>query len=76
MRKAATVGVAVALAAWTVVGGIEVMSVASRSCAEAASEITDPCSGKAAYLLFYGLVWLALGLPLAYAFAALRRRRV
>ena len=75
MRRALALVVAAFLVAWIVVGSVEAISVATKACAEAASEITDPCTSKAAYLFFYALVWLTVAMPLGYTFAALRRRR-
>lgn len=62
--------------AWTAVAAVNLLAAVTKDCAEAASEISDPCAmGRGLWTLGTLLIWVAGALPLAYAWGWLRKGR-
>jgi hypothetical protein len=68
--------VSLVLVLWCALGVLAAIDVLATDCADAASEISDPCAtGKATYLGLGFIFWLLLALPLFLAWLLSRPRR-
>lgn len=73
MRRLLLAVVATLLVAWGVFGIVAAIDALGAGCAEASSEVGDPCAvGKTTYLLFGLLGWCVVALPLSWRLGALR----
>ena len=73
MRPLLLVVVTTLLAAWCVFGIVVAVETFGTGCADASSEVSDPCAvGKATYVGFGFLVWCVIALPLCWSAGGLR----